>query len=293
MHPSAEDAENSVVPVQNAVPLLSTVYSYCLVSQIHGTLACIEVRLSMRFAGSLALSLLLAATVAAHAQDTVEHARDGWTAQHIQSIDIPPIANAPFSATVVTQSATIMPDGSRRTLSNHRLVARDSAGRVFQERRFFAPDGATADTRLQQIQIDDPNLHERILCNPEQKVCFVSRFDRPATLQPVIQTKLVRLANGVTIQNEDLGHSTVEDVDCLGSRQIRTFPAKIIGSDHPQPAISEFWYAPRLGINLVTKRFDPLVSVDQTFTVSRLAQAEPDPRTFAVPQGYKVIRRTE
>lgn len=245
----------------------------------------------MRFSGPLALSLL--AATAAVAQDTVEHALDGRTFQRIQSIDIPPIPNAPFSATVVTESATIMPDGSRSTIGNSRLVARDSAGRVFQERRFLTPAGAPNENRLSELQIDDPNLHERTLCNPFQRVCFVFPFDRPAELHPVVQPRQIKLPNGVTIQNEDLGHHTFEDIDCLGSRQIRTLPGKLIGSEHDQPAISEFWYAPRLGINVLTRRFDPVVSVSQTFTVTHLLQAEPDPHTFAIPDGYKLIRHEE
>ena len=36
-------------------------------------------------------------------QSVPEHAPDGGTVQRIQSIDIPTIANAPFSAVVVTE----------------------------------------------------------------------------------------------------------------------------------------------------------------------------------------------
>jgi hypothetical protein len=83
-------------------------------------------------------------------QSIPEHAQDGGTIQRIQSIDIPTIANAPFSAVVVTEWTRIMPDGSTALMKNHRTVARDSVGRVFEERRYFTPDGDKQVTTLLQ-----------------------------------------------------------------------------------------------------------------------------------------------
>ena len=60
-------------------------------------------------------------------QNVPEHAPDGGTVQRIQSIDIPTITNAPFSAVVVTEWTRILPDGSTALMKNHRTVARDSA----------------------------------------------------------------------------------------------------------------------------------------------------------------------
>jgi hypothetical protein len=54
------------------------------------------------------------------------------------------------------------------------------------------------------------------------------------------------------------------------------------------PSSKEFWYPPKLSINLVVKRIDPLHGT-QTFNVGNLQLAEPDARVFAVPADYKVI----
>ena len=72
--------------------------------------------------------------------------------ERVQSIDIPPMANAPFSAVVVTEWTRIMPDGSTALMKNHRTVARDSLGRVFQERRYFSPEG---DKQMTQLSVDN------------------------------------------------------------------------------------------------------------------------------------------
>ena len=74
--------------------------------------------------GSLAMGGVLVA------QTVPPHAPDGGTIERVQSVEIPPMSNAPFSAVVVTEWTRIMPDGSSALMKNHRTVARDSVGRV-------------------------------------------------------------------------------------------------------------------------------------------------------------------
>lgn len=248
----------------------------------------------LRFTRPLCLLALIASTAAAQQPGAVEHAWDGNSQLHIQSIDVPPLPNAPFRLTLVTESVTIMPDGARRTIGNRRLIVRDSAGRVYQERHFLIPGGSTQGSPVSEIQIDDPNLHERTLCRPGSKTCRVFPYNRVASAEkPPSFPAAITLPNGVTVKNEDLGRNTIAGVDCLGSREIRTFPAKLLGTDHDEPAIKEFWYAPRLGIDLLTKRFDPRLAISQTFSVTDLTLTEPDPKTFAIPEGFHTVRMTD
>ena len=65
--------------------------------------------------------------------------RDGGISQRLISIFIPNTPNAPFSAIVNTEWVRTLPDNTRITLVNHRLIARDTAGRIFQERRLLVP----------------------------------------------------------------------------------------------------------------------------------------------------------
>ena len=80
--------------------------------------------------------------------EAVAHAPDGGTFTRIQSIAVLPLTNASFSATVTTEWTRILADGSTATLKNHRTIARDSTGRVFEERRSFSPTGDVQPTRL-------------------------------------------------------------------------------------------------------------------------------------------------
>jgi hypothetical protein len=53
--------------------------------------------------------------------------------------------------------------------------------------------------------------------------------------------------------------------------------------------VKEFWYSPWLGINVITKRFDPRHGV-QNFEVSNLNLSEPNPKMFQPPADYRVVK---
>jgi hypothetical protein len=227
-------------------------------------------------------------TLSASAQETPAHAPDGATFQRIQSIDIPPIANAPFSATVTTEWTRILPDGNTITTSNHRTVARDSSGRVFQERRYFSPTGNTQVTQLSELDYQDPNRHQLYICHPATQLCNLYHWDAPAA---AAISKPGPLPGGKgTVTLEDLGRKTIENLNVVGSREITTFNANTIGNNQAEPVVKEFWYAPSLGINVVTKRFDPRASAAQNFDVTAISLTEPDPKFFVPPTNYRILR---
>ena len=225
--------------------------------------------------------------LAAAAQGTAAHAPDGGTREQIQSVIIAALPNAPFSATVATEWTHILPDGSKSTVYNHRMVTRDSAGRVFQERRFFAPKGNVETTPVSMLQYDDPTRHERLLCRPAAKVCEIYKMFVPG-VEALPAAGPLPNGNG-TLTREDLGHQSIDNLDAVGTREITTFNAGVFGNEKPQPVVKEFWYAPRLSVNLVTKRFDPRVSSAQNISLESIDLAEPDPKLFEPPSGYRML----
>jgi hypothetical protein len=221
------------------------------------------------------------------AQDDPVHAPDGGTQQRVESVVIPPRPSAPFTAVVTTEWTRIMPDGSTGTTKNHRTVARDSLGRVFQERRYFSPDGDKQTTRISELDYQDPTRHELMVCRPDTRVCTRYRYDMPVAL-PL--PKVGQLPNGTgTVTREDLGRKMTDNIDLVGSREVTTLNAGVMGNEKPEPIVKEFWYSPRLGINVITKRFDPRASAVQNFVVGDINQAEPDPRMFEPPAGYQIV----
>lgn len=227
----------------------------------------------------------------------IQHAPDGGVRETLQSIDIPTLTNAPFTANVDTEWTKIMPDGTTATQKNHRTVARDTSGRVFQERRFFAPEGDKLPTQLSQLEYMDPNRHEYYRCVPREKTCYLSQWMRAALTAMPAGTTGLRVCGcataqrpGISVQNEALGQKTIEDVDVIGSREVTTIAKGQIGNEKAEPIVKEFWYSPRLGINVVTKRFDPRSGM-QNFVVDNISRDEPDPKLFEPPADYQVVRQ--
>jgi hypothetical protein len=221
------------------------------------------------------------------AQNIPEHAPDGGTTQRVQSINIPTITNAPFSAVVVTEWTKIMPDGSTALMKNHRTVARDSLGRVFEERRYFTPDGDKQVTVLEQMDYKDPVLHQWVVCVVNRRVCSTYTYNWAAGVSQAKPMAAQSAANGM--KWEDLGKKVIDNVEVVGSQEVMTVPVGAIGNEKAEPVVKEFWYSPRLGINVTTKRFDPRASAVQNFYVTAINQGEPDAQLFLPPAGYRIV----
>jgi hypothetical protein len=248
---------------------------------------------------SLPIALFLVLGMAARAQTAEQsatiHVPDGGSKLEIQSISILPLTGAPFSAIVHTEVIRTLADGSTATSKNRRIVARDSSGRIFQQRAFFYPNG-DEEPRIRALQYQDPNTHELFDCIVAEKTCYVTPYRRPAMSAMPAGMGGLRLCGcatpagqGYSVKQEALGQQTIENLDATGSREITTLPAGQFGNTRSEPIVKEFWYSPRLGLNLITKRFDPR-SGSENFIVNHLSLNEPDPRTFEPPADYRVVR---
>ena len=92
----------------------------------------------------------------------------------------------------------------------------------------------------------------------------------------------------MVLTRSDLGKNNVSGVEVTGTQETRVFAAGVIGNDRPISITKEFWYSPHLGLNMLVKRNDPRVGT-QTFTVTEVSLAEPDPKYFHVPEGFRVV----
>lgn len=223
------------------------------------------------------------AVLAVGAGAQMQHAPDGGTREMIQSIDVPTKAGAPFRAQVVTAWKRRLEDGTETTIYNRRTIARDSQGRVFQERRFFAPDGNTRATMVSEMDYLDPMMKTVTVCTTRMRQCMVyprSFAQNEAPQLPATQT----LANGVKITRESLGTNTMDGLQVTGMREITISPR----FGDKEPTIKEFWFSQRLGMNLMVKRFEPRGGAED-FNVETIDQTEPDAALFQVPKGYQVV----
>jgi hypothetical protein len=215
---------------------------------------------------------------------------DGGTSGRMESIFIPPKAGAPFSFTLVTEWSRLMGNGGTFTLANERHIVRDSKGRIYQERWILVPKGSKIKSTMDVIQITDPEQHTWYNCLTAQKVCNLYAYG--LTTKDNFQPPLVKpgpLPDGSGFrQHEDLGAGSSEGIDTHGYRESITHNPGTMGNDKPMVTTREFWYAPRLAVNLVSTVDDPQ-SGKQVFTAKDISTAEPDAAYFEVPADYKVV----
>lgn len=232
------------------------------------------------------LAVAIVPHVSAQSPQDALHAPDGNSFTRIVSIFISSIPNAPFTATVSTEWTRQTGDGATVVVKNHRTVARDSQGHVFEERRCFVPADSNAPSLLFQMDYVDPTHHTRTACYPGSKLCDTYNFFAPVNAATL---PVGPMADGKHyLSREDLGKGETEGLETIGTRETITTNPGTAGNDREVALTKEFWYSPKLGVNLVVKRMDPLQGT-QVFTVSNISLAEPDARLFVVPAQYKVV----
>jgi len=237
---------------------------------------------------SLACFLLLPNSLSlAQAPQQPQRVPDGGTREVLISILIPSLPNAPFTATVNTEWIRQLPDGSTITLKNHRAIARDTAGRIFQERRALIPDDGKTQSGITQIEISDPVTHELYICMPHGRTCQVEVFSPPESL-PYTPPAKAHAAQGSSSESVDLGKQSVAGLETVGTRETTIIPAGTVGNNSPLLSKREFWFSPQLGVNLISKRQDPF-SGTQNFEVSDITLGDPDAKLFEVPSGFKIL----
>ena len=234
-----------------------------------------------------ATSLVLAQKqeVQPHPQEA-QRPPDGGAMQRIISIFIPSSPNAPFTATVNTEWTRQLGDGTTIAWTNHRTVARDGNGRVFQERRSFVPAGRQGEPGLMEIEISDPVSRQLYICRPEPHVCDLRPFHAPAFNSPLRPQGVVKETPSGNIEN--LGTQSIEGLEVTGERETTIIQSNAMGNNRPLVTKREFWYSPLLGVNLVSKRDDPRFGTEN-FEVTHISIGEPDAKLFELPAGYTVV----
>jgi hypothetical protein len=238
----------------------------------------------VRFA---ALLFFLSSPSFAQAPVEPQHASDGGTRETFASIFVPSMPNAPFTATVNAEWIRQLPDGSNITLKNRRTIARDAQGRVFQERRYFVPDDGKQESTVTQIEISDPATHQRYVCRPAERFC---------RLEPFFDSKVVSSPAAAASPGkpgvpavENLGTQMIAGLETIGTRETNLIETATIGNEAPILEKREFWYSPRLGVNLITKRQEPRFATQQNFEVTNIALGEPDAKLFDPPSGFRIL----
>ncbi len=238
--------------------------------------------------------------------------------------DVHPVLGAPYSATVLNESVQTLADGNRIVQKTTGTTARDSEGRTRNDAPLPTIGNMSPTAAPHLVFIVDPVAQASYTLNLDEKTAHVvgsKMFTASGPGVPdVAAAKLLARAStlatsaimpppppmgGATLsfitsdkldldkaqaesRTEDLGTQIIEGANAQGVRTTRTISASEIGNEKPIEIVTEVWTSPDLKTIVMSKRSDPR-SGEQTFRLTNISRAEPDPTLFTVPADFKTV----
>jgi hypothetical protein len=206
---------------------------------------------------------------------------------HGQDIFVTPIPNAPFSGVIEVQRTVIGPNGLM-ALRTTRLIARDSRGRVHNERRTLVPPMSGGIPQLLTVHLYDPETRLSTVVDEQRRTYWTMVVTHPPATQPPRLLSATPAGSSLPpndfTKEEDLGTREMSGVQVHGVRDTQTIPAS--RGSKTMTVTDEYWYSDDLRINLKIKHDDPRTG-SVTMTVSAVQLNEPDATLFQIPKGYK------
>jgi hypothetical protein len=233
-----------------------------------------------------------------------------------------PVVGAPYSATITNESVQTLADGNRIVQTSTGSTARDSQGRTRQDTVLPQIGNLSAANAPHLVFIRDPVAQTSYSLNLTDKTAHKMPPLPPLSAAgPVGATVTMRVGDGngaplpppdempATIEGpgpetflykhiiaeergqvstEDLGSQTMEGVLVKGTRTTHTIPAGQIGNEAPITIVSEIWTSPELKTMVYSKRSDPRIG-EQTFRLTNIVRAEPNPSLFSVPSDFRIV----
>jgi hypothetical protein len=243
----------------------------------------------------LALSLLLTAPLSfaqiqSGAQSGAQMPPDYRGPQvRIPGIFVTPVSGAPFTAKVEILSTQVLPDGTTTTHTTVNHIARDSRGRIYNERRRLVPTTFQGEPPLLSAHIYDPSTRLSIFTDPFTRLARETTLPHPP--HPQANPNRPRPTPPGAIPDQDLGTQYVSGVPMQGIRKSRLIPAAASSTGKDVTISDEYWYSPDLSIYMLIKHQD-VRSGTQFVAVSQVERHEPDPAWFLVPTNSKVVDET-
>jgi len=224
-----------------------------------------------------------------------------------------PVKSAPYSATINNESIQTLADGNRIVQTNTGTVSRDSQGRTRQDAALPAIGNLSAASAPHLVFIQDPVAGTSYTLNLTDKTAWKNPMSPGGTDGPgaAVDTFFIQTASGpppvpppappmialtkhlttdepLEANTESLGSQTMEGVVVNGVRTTHTIPAGQIGNDRPISIVTEVWTSTDLKTIISSKRNDPRMG-EQTFRLTNIVRAEPDPSLFTVPSDFRIV----
>jgi hypothetical protein len=205
----------------------------------------------------------------------------------VSGIFVTPVQGVPLSAVVELQSTQLLIDGSTNVRTSFANIARDSQGRIYNERRQLVNPSFTGTPQIIAFHIFDPNTSLNTFLNPSTHLARQSTWHPPESTAEQTAGSPVSARDSL-VEEKDLGTETMDGLSVHGTLKTRTIPAAVSGTGRAVVVTDEIWYSDELHLNILEKRDDPRTG-KQTVTVTRVDRSEPNQALFEVPAGYKLV----
>jgi hypothetical protein len=205
----------------------------------------------------------------------------------VSGVFVTPVPGVPLSAVVELQSTQTLIDGSTDVRKSFANIARDSQGRIYNERRQLVSPSFKGIPQIVAFHIFDPNTRLNTFLDPSAHLARQSMWQAPESTAEHTAGSPVS-ARDPLVQEKDLGTEIMDGLSVHGTLKTRTVPAAVSGTGRDVVVTDEIWYSDELHLNMLEKRDDPRTG-KQTVTVTRVDRSEPNQAMFEVPAGYKVV----
>jgi hypothetical protein len=210
---------------------------------------------------------------------------------HVDGVFVTPVPNVPLTAVAEVNSTQVLDDGSSVSKKTFNNIARDSQGRIYNERRSLVPETFTGTPPVISIHIYDPNTKLNTFLEVETRLARQSVRLGTAPALAEQGRPSVMPVNRPGYQEQDLGTESMESVVVHGVRKTRTVPAAASGTGKPVVVTDEYWYSDELHLNMLVKHDDPRTG-QQAVAITRVNRSEPAAATFEIPADYKIVDET-
>lgn len=245
---------------------------------------------------------------------------------HIAQFQAKAVKGAPYAAEATSESVQTLADGNRIVNKNTSKMYRDAEGRTRMENT-ISPTGmwVPQGREFSITMITDPVAGVHYTLNSNEKTATKVSIPTPPALpvagQPMkeemkIERKIVMShatsagpmppagagpavmvferregfpinLNTADLKHESLGKQTIEGVQCDGTRETFVIPAGKMGNEREIKTVTERWYSPDLGFDMLRKTSDPRTG-ETTYRVTSLVRSEQPKSLFEVPSDYKL-----
>ncbi len=208
----------------------------------------------------------------------------------IPGVYVTPVPNAPFTANVEIISHQKLPNGTENVRTTTNFIARDSSGRIYNERRQLVPVTFKGQPILLSAHIYDPATRLNIYYEPATRIARESVSLHPPVAPPNSVPGL-RRPSDPNYKEIDLGDQSIDGTTLHGIEKQRIIPAPLSTTGETITITDEYWYSPDLSVYLIVKHNDPRTG-EQIVAVTHIDRHEPPSTQFAVPAIYKLVDET-